>query len=127
MRFRSPLSQAGGLGAAREGTHHFWMQRVTAVALVPLMLWLAASLVAMGSADHASVVAWIASPWVAVLLLACILALFLHAQLGLQVVIEDYVHGEGLKVASLVATKLLSVLLAMAAAVAVLRIALGGG
>ena len=101
------------------------MQRITAVALVPLAVWLVASLVAIGTADHARTVHWIGSPAVSVALLLTIAALFHHAQLGMQVVIEDYVHTEWMKIAALVGVKLLAVAVAAIAAFSVLRIAFG--
>ena len=101
------------------------MQRITAVALVPLAVWLVASLVAIGAADHARTVHWVRSPAVSVALLLTIAALFHHAQLGMQVVIEDYVHAEWMKIAALVAVKLLAIAVAAIAAFSVLTIALG--
>lgn len=125
MDFRTPIARARGLGSAKDGTHHWWMQRITAIALVPLTVWLVGSLVAIGAADHARTVLWIRSPAVSVALLLTIVALFHHAQLGLQVVIEDYVHAEGKKIAALIAVKLLTIAVAATAAFSVLRIALG--
>ena len=125
MDYRTPIARARGLGSAKEGTHHWWMQRITAIALVPLTVWLVASVVAVGAADHARAVEWMRSPAVAIALLLTIAALFHHAQLGLQVVIEDYVHAEGVKVAALIATKLLAIALAATAAFSVLKVALG--
>ena len=125
MDYRTPIARARGLGSAKDGTHHWWMQRITAIALVPLTVWLVASLVAVGAADHARTVEWIRSPTVAIALLLTIAALFHHAQLGLQVVIEDYVHAEGVKLAALIATKLLAIALAATAAFSVLKVALG--
>ena len=92
---RTPIARARGLGSAKEGTRHWWMQRLTAIALVPLTVWLVASFVAIGAADHARTVLWIRSPAVGIALLLTIAALFHHAQLGMQVVIEDYVHPRG--------------------------------
>ena len=109
MDYRTPIARARGLGSAKDGTHHWWMQRITAIALIPLTVWLVASLVAVGAADHARTVEWIRSPAVAIALLLTIAALFHHAQLGLQVVIEDYVHTEGVKLAAVIAVKLLSI------------------
>lgn len=123
MKFRAPLARARGLGSAKSGTHHWWMQRLTAVALVPLSLWFVASLIALATADHATVIEWLASPTAAILCCALIVAVFYHGQLGLQVVLEDYVHAEGLKLASIVLTKLVSLLLAAACLFAVLKIA----
>lgn len=125
-RFRTPLNQVRGLGSAKEGTHHWWMQRLTAVALVPLTIWFVASLLSMSEADYVTVVTWLRSPLVTVLLLCLIWALFHHAQLGVQVVLEDYVHAEWLKIASIVALKFAAVLLGLASAIAVLKVSLGG-
>ncbi len=126
MNMRTQLSEVRGLGSAKTGTGHFWMQRLTALALIPLTLWFVASLASMGSADYADAVAWVKSPLTSVLLLALIAATFHHMQLGLQVIIEDYVHAEGLKIASLIVMKCGSVLLGLAAAFAVLKVAFEG-
>jgi len=123
VKFRTPLGRVRGLGSAKSGTHHWWMQRLTAIALVPLSLWFVASLIIVVTAEHALVVAWLHSPLVAILCCALIVAIFYHGQLGLQVVVEDYVHTEWLKVAGLVVMKLLCLLLATACLFAVLSIA----
>ncbi|HEX6978785.1 MAG TPA: succinate dehydrogenase, hydrophobic membrane anchor protein [Alphaproteobacteria bacterium] len=123
---RTQLGRVRGLGSAHHGVGHWWAQRVTAVALVPLAVWFVASIVALAGADHAAVVDWIGRPVPAILLVALIVAVFHHAQLGVQVVIEDYVHHEGVKIGSLLAVKAVLLLLALAAVFAVLRIALGG-
>ena len=125
MDFRTPIARARGLGSAKNGTHHWWMQRVTAIALIPLSVWLVASLVAIGAADHAQTVHWVRSPAASIALLLTIVALFHHAQLGIQVVIEDYVHTEWRKLTALIAVKLLAVAVAATAGFAVLKIALG--
>lgn len=125
-RLRTPLGRAIGLGSAKEGVEHWWAQRVTAVALILLGLWLAATLVAMAGADRAQVVAWLHAPLPAILAILLLIALFYHAALGLQVVIEDYANGEWLKVSSLVAMRLICFALAVAGIFAVLRIAFGG-
>ncbi len=125
MKFRTPLARARGLGSAKSGTHHWWMQRLTAMALVPLSLWFVASLIALVTADHTTVIAWLHSPLVAILCCALIVAIFYHGQLGLQVVVEDYVHTESLKLASIVIAKFLSLLMAGACLFAVLSIAFG--
>jgi succinate dehydrogenase / fumarate reductase membrane anchor subunit len=125
-RFRTPLKQVRGLGSAQEGTHHWWLQRLTAVALVPLSLWFVASIISISSADYVSVVTWLRSPLVTVLLLCFIWALFHHAQLGVQVVLEDYVDSEWIKIASVVAMKFAAVVLGLTSAVAVLKVSLGG-
>lgn len=126
MSLRSPLGRVRGLGSARTGTEHFWVQRVTAVALVPLTLWFVYVVVSLAGADYAVVSAWLRSPVNAVLMIALIAATFHHMQLGLQVVIEDYIHGEGIKISSLMIMKGGSLLLAVAAAFAVLKVAFGG-
>jgi succinate dehydrogenase / fumarate reductase membrane anchor subunit len=125
-RLRSPLGRAIGLGSAKEGVEHWWAQRVSAVALIPLGLWFAASLVALAGADRAAVLAWLHAPVQAILAILLLIAVFYHAALGLQVVVEDYVHAEWLKVPSLVAMRLVSFGLAVAGIFAVLRIAFGG-
>jgi succinate dehydrogenase / fumarate reductase membrane anchor subunit len=123
---RTPLARARGLGSAREGVHHWWAQRLTAIALIPLVVWFAISLVMMSGADYGAVRAWIGSPVVMVLLILTIVIGLHHGQLGLQVVIEDYVHGDGSKLALIVAVRFIAVLFGLAAIVAVLRIGFGG-
>ncbi len=122
----SEFARVRGLGAAKEGVQHWWMQRLTAVALVPLSLWFVYAMIAHAGADRAAILAWLHHPRNPVLLILLIATGFHHAQLGLQVVIEDYVHHEGWKLAGIVAVKLLAVLLAVGAIVAVLRLAFGG-
>jgi succinate dehydrogenase / fumarate reductase, membrane anchor subunit len=126
MSLRSPLARVRGLGSAKEGVEHWWMQRLTAVALVPLALWFVAAIICHVGASHAAMRAWIASPWVAIPMLLLLVATFHHAHLGLQVVIEDYVHHEGVKMTGLIVVKLLAVLLGFASAFAVLKLAFGG-
>lgn len=121
---RSPLGRVRGLGAARAGAQHWWQQRVTAAALVPLGLWFVASVIVLAGASHGEVTRWLARPHNTVLMLTLIGATFWHAALGLQVVIEDYIRGEGLRLALLLATKAALLLLGLAAALAVLRVAL---
>jgi succinate dehydrogenase / fumarate reductase membrane anchor subunit len=123
---RNPLKQARNHGSAQSGVGHWWMQRLTAVALVPLVLWFVASLLVLMHSDYLTAHAMLAQPWNAVLMLAFIVAVFWHGQLGLQVVIEDYVHTPWRAFALLTLVKLLAVLLALACALAVLRVALGG-
>ena len=122
---RTPLARARGLGSAKAGVHHWWAQRLTAIALIPLVVWFAISLVMMSGADYGAVRAWIGSPMVMVLLILTIAVGLHHGQLGLQVVIEDYVHGDGSKLALIVAVRFIAVLFGLAAIVAVLRIGFG--
>jgi succinate dehydrogenase / fumarate reductase, membrane anchor subunit len=123
MSLRTPLGAALGRGAARGGVHHWWMQRVTAVALIPLTAWLLASFLCLPLADYAVVTAWIAVGWHPVWLSLTVLVMAWHSQLGVQVVIEDYVHGNATKTAALLAVKFAHVLIAAAGVYAVLRIA----
>ena len=126
MSLRSDLGRVRGLGSAKEGVAHWWAQRLTAIALIPLMLWLVASLAWLTGADIVAVESWIADPIVAVLLVLLLATGFYHAQLGLQVVIEDYVHSEALKLFSIILVKFLAIALAVSAIFAVLRIAFTG-
>jgi succinate dehydrogenase / fumarate reductase, membrane anchor subunit len=125
-QLRSPLGRAFGLGSAKEGVAHWWGQRVSAAALVLLGLWFAASLVALAGADRAAMLRWLREPLPAILTILTVIAVFYHGALGLQVVIEDYVHAEWVKISSLVAVRLLSLALAVAGIFAVMRIAFGG-
>lgn len=122
---RSPIARARGLGSAKEGVEHWWAERVSAVALVPLTIWFAASIIAVAGNDHAAFVAWIGSPLSSVCMVLLLIALFYHMALGLQVVIEDYVHSRT-KIALLAAMRLGCFVLATAGIVATIRIALGG-
>ena len=123
---RTPLARARGLGSAREGVHHWWAQRLTAIALIPLVVWFAISLVMLSGADYDVARAWIGSPLVMVLLILTIVIGLHHGQLGLQVVIEDYIHGDGWKLALIVAVRFVAVVFGLAAVVAILRIGFGG-
>ena len=123
---RTPLARARGLGSAKEGVHHWWAQRLTAIALIPLVVWFAISLVMMSGADYNVVRAWIGSPIVMVLLILTITIGLHHSQLGMQVVIEDYVGGDGWKLALIVLVRFIAVFFGLAAVVAILRIGFGG-
>jgi succinate dehydrogenase / fumarate reductase membrane anchor subunit len=123
---RTPLARARGLGSARQGVHHWWAQRLTAVALIPLVVWFAVSLVMLSGADYGVVRAWIGSPLVMVLLTLTIAVGLHHAQLGMQVVIEDYVHADGVKLTLIVLLRFVAAFFGLAAIVAILRIGFGG-
>ena len=125
MSLRSPLGRVLGSGSAKDGTDHWWMQRVTAVALTGLGLWFIATVGFLPEYSAASVQAFIAEPWNAVWLVLLGATLAYHSALGVQVVIEDYVHGPFLKVVSLLANKFTHIVIAVAATVAVLKIAFG--
>lgn len=125
MSLNTPLKNVRGLGSAKEGTHHFWWQRLTAIALVPLLVWVVIAGMAATLSDYESARAMVGHPVSAVLAICTIVALFHHAQLGLQVVIEDYIHQEWLKITALLAVKFLAVVFALLGVIAVLRIAVG--
>lgn len=127
MSLASPLSRVRGLGSARSGTHHWWQQRLTAVVLVPLGLWFIYSLITMNVTDHGSVVRWLREPVTVVLLILLLGALLHHAQLGIQVVIEDYVEPEWQKMACIVMVKFLTVFAGLAGLVALMFVSLGLG
>ena len=122
MNFKSPLAKARGLGSAQQGTHHWWMQRVTAIALIPLSLWFAIAIASSADASYEQITDWIASPLNTLLLLSFIIAGLYHAMLGVQVVIEDYIQTSWLKIGSILIMKLFLLLLMLAASLATLHI-----
>ncbi len=126
MSLETRLARVRGLGSAKDGTHHWWAQRLTAVALVPLTIWFALSVAGLAGAGADVAAAWVAAPLNTILLLLLIAATFHHLQLGIQVVLEDYVHGEGVKIAALMLMKFACAILGVACAYAVLRVAFGG-
>lgn len=126
MDYRSPLARVRGLGSAKEGTAHWWMQRVSAVALIPLSFWLIIFLDLSLNAPYQETLAWLTSPINTVCMVAWILAVFYHAALGLQVVIEDYIAAEGVKIVAVWTVNLSFLLLALAALIAVFRTLLIG-
>jgi len=121
---RTNLGRVRGLGSAKEGVHHWWMQRLTAIALVPLILWFVASLAGLAGAGHTETVEWLGSPLVAIAMILTVVATLYHAALGVQVVIEDYVHHEGLKFFWLIAVKFIFLIFGMAAVFSLLKLAL---
>lgn len=125
MSLRSPLRRVSHLGSARGGSRHWFAQRVSALALVLLGLWLVFSLATLGGAAHGQVVAWLSSPFAAAFAVLLVLVGAWHAVLGLQVVVEDYVAGHGRRLAVLLAVKFVFALAAVAGVLAVLRIAFG--
>lgn len=126
MSLRSPLGKALGHGSAKSGFHHWWAQRLTAAALVPLGLWFAASLLGMGSFDYWAVSAWVGEPLHAILLLLLLGTVLYHSSLGVQVVIEDYVHHPGGKVAALVFVRFAHVAMGVAGLYSVVTLSVGG-
>lgn len=127
MSYRSPLGRVRGLGAAKEGVGHWWMQRLTSVALVPLTAWLVVALALLGRADYAALLEWVAQPVVAVLLIVLIPILFYHSSLGIRVVVEDYVDTKWLELTIITIVNFISILLAVASVFAVLKIAFRAG
>ena len=125
MSLRSDLGKVKGLGAAKEGVGHWRLQRLTALALLPLALWFVATLLGLIGAPHAAVVAWIGQGHVTVLLLALVIALFCHLQLGLQVVLEDYLHVPWLQIVLQLGSRCFAALGALVAIVSILKISVG--
>ncbi len=125
MNLRTPLARATGLGSAKQGSHHWWHQRLTALALIPLSLWFMYALISMTNADYATVVQWIRLPYVTILLILFIVALFYHAKLGLQVVIEDYIDSEWQKITSIILVNLLVIVGALASVLSILNVFFG--
>jgi len=124
-KFRTPLKNVRGLGSAKSGTEHFIHQRFTATALVFLGIWFMCLLVGLIGADYATAVETVSKPWNAVLLVVLLVSMFWHAQLGLQVVLEDYIHNSLLALALQVLVKFVAVFGAIVSIFAVARIALG--
>lgn len=125
-RLRSPLGRAIGLGSAKEGVEHWWAQRVTAVALVPLTIWFVASLIGHLGLGYGDAKLWLHAPGIAIPMALLVIATFAHMALGVQVVIEDYVHHEGTKLVSLLVVRLGCWAVGAAALFAVLRVGFGG-
>jgi succinate dehydrogenase / fumarate reductase membrane anchor subunit len=128
MRIETPLARVRGLGSAKEGTEHWWMQRLTALLLVPLGLWFVSALwwLVMQGAKHEDVVNWLSGPVSATLLILFAAATFYHLKLGLQVVVEDYVHKKPMKWAMLIALSLGCLIAAASCVYSVIVIALRG-
>ena len=124
-KFTSPLKKAKGLGAAHDGVEHWLMQKVTAIALVPLVLWLVFSIIALQGASYTQFTGWLAQPCNAVLMILTLVSVFYHAKLGTQVIVEDYISCACTKKAVLIALKLGFFALCVACVFSVLKIAFG--
>lgn len=124
--YRTPLSRVRHLGSARNGTHHWWMQRLTAIALVPLTIWFTIAIVKLIGADYVTVKLWMAKPYSMIMLILTMVMAFHHGQLGLQAVVEDYLHVEWQKLTAIIFVKFAAIVLALTGIVAVLRVGLGG-
>ncbi len=125
MSLVTPLNRVLGLGSAKEGTEHWWGQRISALALAVLGIWFVIAIAGLENFGYASVTVWIRQPVSSVLLVLTVLTLCYHSKLGVQIVVEDYVHAAGLKLATLIASTFMHVLLAAVGVVAVLRLAFG--
>lgn len=126
MSMRTPLKNVRRLGSAKEGSDHFWKQRVTAVANLFLGIFLVGLLVKLAGADYATVKGALASPFVALLLVLLVLSATIHMRIGMQVIIEDYVQGEATKIACLMLNTFFSILVGAASIFAVLKLSFGG-
>ena len=126
MSLRSPLATVLGHGSAKEGVHHWWMQRLTSVALVPLTVWFVVSLLSLPAFDYAVISAWIGQLWTAVFLILLVLTAAWHYQLGVRVVVDDYVHGSGMRTLALTLVTFFHVVVAVAGVLAILKVAFGG-
>lgn len=126
MSMRTPLKSVRHLGSAKDGTSHFWQQRLTAVANVPLVIAFVVLVIMLSGATHAEFVATIGSPLVAVIMIATILSVCWHMRLGMQVVIEDYIHTEGVKVLLVLGNTFFTAAIALVSVFAVLKLSFGG-
>lgn len=122
---RTPLNRVRGLGSAHAGTGHFWLQRLTAIANIPLVIYFVFLIATLSGRSHATVTATLGEPVVALLLLAAILSIVMHMRIGMQIIIEDYVHDEGWKITLLVLNTFFTVGVGLSAAFAVSRLSLG--
>nr|VFJ91016.1 MAG: succinate dehydrogenase / fumarate reductase membrane anchor subunit [Candidatus Kentron sp. LFY]VFJ92161.1 MAG: succinate dehydrogenase / fumarate reductase membrane anchor subunit [Candidatus Kentron sp. LFY]VFK21129.1 MAG: succinate dehydrogenase / fumarate reductase membrane anchor subunit [Candidatus Kentron sp. LFY] len=126
MSLRTPLAQVRGLGSARQGAHHWWVQRITAAMLIPLFIWFVGTMITLATGGYTEAVELIRSPVVAGALLMLIVAIFYHAAFGLQVVIEDYISEKGTQISAIVSMRFTMILLAVISVVSVFKVAVGG-
>ncbi|MGI9406432.1 MAG: succinate dehydrogenase, hydrophobic membrane anchor protein [Hyphomicrobiaceae bacterium] len=125
MSLQTPLNKVRGLGSAKEGANHFWMQRLTAIANIPLVLFLVWTIVTAMGADYVTVRATLSAPFTGLALLLLVLSGTYHMRLGMQVIIEDYIHGEGIKILALLFNTFFAILIAVTCIYAVMKLSLG--
>jgi succinate dehydrogenase / fumarate reductase membrane anchor subunit len=123
---RSPLAKVKGLGTSADATHHFWLQRLTSLALIPLTLWFCFSIALLPEASYSAIIAWLQSPFNAVMMILLVLISFHHAQLGLQVILEDYIAYYGYRLAIILAIKFTSYFMMVLGVYSIIKIATGG-
>jgi succinate dehydrogenase / fumarate reductase membrane anchor subunit len=126
MSLRSPLARVLGRGSAKDGARDWWVQRLTAAALIPLTVWFMVSILSLPALDHATVAAWMGQTWTSVFLILLVLSAAWHSQLGMRVVVEDYVHGSGMKALALALVTFFHAVVAVAGVLAILKVAFGG-
>lgn len=122
---KTPLGRVRGLGAAHSGTGHFWLQRLTAVANLPLVIGMLIVVVSLAGRSHATAIARLTNPFIAILVIAALISVIMHMRIGMQVIIEDYVHSEGKKVLLVMANTFFSIGIALATLYAILKINFG--
>lgn len=122
---KTPLGRVRGLGAAHSGTGHFWLQRLTAVANLPLVIGMLIVVVSLAGRGHATAIARLTNPFIAILVIAALISVIMHMRIGMQVIIEDYVHSEGKKVLLVMANTFFSIGIALATLYAILKINFG--
>lgn len=125
-QMRTPLGKVRGLGSAKEGADHFWRQRLTSVANIPLILFFIGFIVALNGADYAQVHAALANPLTAFFLIAALISVLVHMRIGMQVIIEDYVHGEGTKIVLLMLNTFFTIAVGIISIFAILKMGFGG-
>jgi succinate dehydrogenase / fumarate reductase membrane anchor subunit len=123
---RTQLGRVRGLGSAKAGSHHWWLSRLSSLALIPLTLWFMFGVLSIVGDGHAAAVKWLSSPFSAVMMILFVGVTFHHTSSGIQVVLEDYVHSESVKMAAIIAAKFLCFAFAVAGTFAILKIAFGG-
>ena len=126
MRMETPLGRVRGLGSARTGAHHWWLERLTSASTLLLFIWLLVSLLRLSALDYGTVTEWLASPVNSVVMLLLVVSTFWHVKLGMQVIVEDYVHEDGNKLALIILLNFAVVAAAALASVAILKIAFAG-